>query len=259
MFANPEGYERLMGRWSRRLAEPFIDFARIADGDRVLDIGTGTGSLVLVIGARFKRCEIVGIEPVPAYVEYARTRISGSRIRFDVGDGRDLHFPDRSFDKALALLVLHFVPEPWRAVAEMRRVTRSGGTVAACGWDFGGGMTMAQLFWDTVVELDPAAEPKHLRHTALSRQGEHAAMWRDCGLLDVEESEIAITMDFAGFDDFWSPYLSGATPASAYVADLSVDRRRILEETLRKRVLKGGPDRPFSLDARAWAVRGVAP
>jgi SAM-dependent methyltransferase len=259
VFANPEGYERLMGRWSRRLAEPFIDFARIADGDRVIDIGAGTGSLALAIGARFQRCQIVGIEPVAAFVEYARAHSPGARIRFDVGDGRELHFPDRSFDKALALLVLHFVEEPRRAVAEMRRVTRPGGTVAACGWEFSEGMTMSRLFWDTVVELDPEAEPQHSRHAALGRQGEHAALWRDCGLLDVEERALVISMDFSDFDDFWSPYLAGATPTSTYVAGLPADRRRTLEERLRERLLKGGPDRPFSLDARAWAVRGVAP
>lgn len=132
-FFNAEAYERLMGRWSRRLAPLLIEFADVREGDRVLDVGSGTGSLALAVNAAH-RSEVVGIDPSAAYVELARTRTADPRVRFDVGDAQVLPYPDASFDKCLALLVINFIPDARKAVAEMRRVTRPGGRVAARLW-----------------------------------------------------------------------------------------------------------------------------
>lgn len=259
MFSNPAGYENLMGRWSRLLALPFIEFSRLKNGERVLDLGAGTGSLTGAIAARFDRSEVVAVEPVDDYVDFARGRISSPRVRIESGDACDLRFDAASFDRALALLVVNFIDPPERAVAEMRRVTRPGGTVAACGWDFGDDGAISSPLWDAIVEVVPMLEPEHSRHTSLGRRGEHAALWQACGLRDVEEIAIPIAMEFRSFDDFWLPFESPSTPSSAALAALTAEQRADVKERLRLRLLGRGADRSFAFQSRALAVRGTVP
>ncbi len=257
-FFNAEAYERLMGRWSRRLAPLLIDFAEVREGDRVLDVGSGTGSLALAINAT-RRSEVVGIDPSAAYVEHARTRTADPRVRFDVGDAQMLPYPDASFDKCLALLVINLIPDARKAVAEMRRVTRPGGRVAVAVWDYGDGMTMLHTFWDAAVALNPAAEPRHEGHMPYCRMGQLSALLTESGIEEVEETDRSIPMDFASFDDFWLPFLGGQGPSGSYVTGLPPNRQRALQERLRNELLGGKPDGPFTLKARAWAVRGTTP
>lgn len=259
MFSNAEAYERFMGRWSKRLATLFMDFAGVEEGDRVLDVGCGTGALALAVAAAMWRSEVVGVDPSAPYVDYARSRTADPRIRFEVGDAQGLPFPDASFDKCLAMLVISLIPDARRAVDEMRRVTRPGGQVASCVWDHGGGMTMLRAFWDAAVALDPAAEPQHQRHMPYCRSGELTALWTSAGLEQVEESSLEITQDFASFEDFWSPFLGGQGRTSSYVLSLPPDRQRALRERLRADLLGSKLDGPFTLSARAWAVCGIVP
>lgn len=259
MFSEAEAYERFMGRWSRPLAPPFLTFAGVKDGDRVLDVGSGTGSVALAVSAEAPAGRAVGIDPSPAYVAYARARAGGERVTFEEGDAQRLRFPDRSFDKSLALLVVNFIPDRAGAVREMARVTRPGGVVAAAVWDYGGGMEMLRAFWDEAVALDPAVGPKDERHMPLCRKGELAEFWTAHGLLDVREEPLTVPMTFSSFEDYWSPFLEGQGPAGAYVAALPEGPRRALEQRLRRRLLGEGGDRPITLNARAWAVRGVVP
>jgi len=130
-----DGYELQMGRWSRRLAEPFLDFSGFADGERVLDVGCGTGSLTFALLARAEIKSICGIDFSSDYINYASRRNADARVEFSVGDACALQFPDRSFDRVLSLLMLHFVPRADRAVTEMFRVARPGASVAAAVWD----------------------------------------------------------------------------------------------------------------------------
>ena len=175
----------------------------------------------------------------------------------------DLRMPGKSglkiIDKALSLLVMTFIPDPARAVREMMRVTRPGGAVAAAVWDYGGGMEMLRVFWDEAVAFDPVIEPRDERHLPLCKPGELGALWRLQGLEDVEEAPLEITLHFTSFDDFWTPFLLGQGPAGSYAASLPEPRRAVLEQRLRGRVLGGGPDRPFDLKARVWAVKGTVP
>ena len=153
-----DGYERLMGRWSRELAIPFIEFAGLRDGDRVLDVGCGTGSLTFALPKAADVGEIAAIDFSPVFVEEAQRRNSNPRITIRQADATALPFEDDRFDRAFALLVLHFVPEAGKAVAEMRRVVRPGGVVAAAVWDHMGGMPGTRMMWDTMAVLDERAE-----------------------------------------------------------------------------------------------------
>src|SRR3974390_684075 len=151
---NAAGYEQVMGRWSQRLARPFIEFAGVEDGEKVLDVGCGTGSLTFTLTKFADLGEISAIDYSPVFVEAANRRNTDPRIKIQQGDACALPFEDGTFDRALALLVLHFVPEADKAVAEMRRVVRPGGVVAAAVWDHLGGMPGIRMMVDTVAVLN---------------------------------------------------------------------------------------------------------
>ena len=168
MFSESDGYERFMGRWSRRLAPLFVTFAGVTEGDRVLDVGSGTGALSAAAAA-IESVQVTGIEPVGG-LRAVRARSSADG-RFEVGDALALPFPDDAFDRTLSMLVLNFVPDPAAALQQMIRVTRPGGVVAAAVWDYGDGMQMLRTFWDAAVALDPAAAPRDERHMPLCTRG----------------------------------------------------------------------------------------
>jgi SAM-dependent methyltransferase len=258
MFAASAAYERFMGRWSRQLAPLLVEFAGVSDGDSVLDVGSGTGALASSLAASFEAVRVTGVDASVAYVRHAAAHNRSDRVRFLVGNAQSLPLPDAAFDGALSMLALNFVPDPAAAVREMRRITRPGRVVAAAVWDYGDGMEMLRVFWDEVVGIDPAAVARDERHMPLSRRGELGALWR-AGLESVEERPLVIEQAFESFDDFWSPFLGAQGPAGAYAISLPPEVRGELESRLRGRLLGDAPDGPFTLRARAWAVRGVAP
>lgn len=253
MFSESDGYERFMGRWSRRLGPLFVSFAGVGPTDRVLDVGCGTGSLTFAIAA-IPDVRVLGVDPSNAYVKAAERACDDARVRFQVGDAAALPFPDATFDRTLSMLVLNFVSDAAAAVREMTRVTRPKGVVAAAVWDYSGGMEMLRVFWGEAVALDQAAAGRDERHMPLSSRGELSALWRDAGLGDVEEAPLTLDMPFASFDDYWQPFLCGQGPAGAYVSALTEPARQRLRARLNDRL---GSDTGFTLAARAWAVRGV--
>jgi SAM-dependent methyltransferase len=259
MFAASAGYERFMGRWSRLLAPQLAAFAGVKDGDHVLDVGAGTGSFGSAVEARMPGSRIVGIDPSPGFIAYAKKTAKSDRAHYEVGDAQAMKFKDASFDNTAALLVMNFVPDHNKAIAEMRRVTRPGGTVSACVWDYNEGMQSLRFFWDEAVALDPAIEPKDERHMKLSRRGQLVDLWKGAGLVDVRERPLTINQAFSSFDDYWGPFTKGAGPGGAYVVSLPADRRAQLEANLRKRVLGNRHDGSFTLKAKAWCVRGEVP
>jgi SAM-dependent methyltransferase len=259
--ADGDAYERLMGRWSRRLAEPFLDFVGTKEDEAVLDLGCGTGGLT---DALMKRCsvrQVRGIDFSPAYVEHAKRHHRDPRVSFEVGDACALTLPERSFDRVLSLLMLHFVPRAEQAAAEMRRVARPGAVVGAAVWDARGGFVATRIFYDTAAVLDPAADVLRGRSYTrpMTRPGELASAWRAAGLADVVETLLSIRMDFECFDDYWSPYTGKEGQQAEYLATLSDADRSRLRDAVRRAYIDGEPDGPRSYAAMAWAVKGVVP
>ena len=250
-----------MGRWSRRLVGPFLDFAGTADGEDVLDVGCGTGCLAFAVAERCHVRSVRGVDISPAYVTYGRQQNRDPRVTFEVGNVHALELPDGSFDRVLALLVLHFVPKTAQAIAEMRRVARPGAVVGATVWDARGGYVANRIFFDTAAALYPSANERRARNYTrpLTRPGELAAAWRAAGFTDVVETTLAIRMDFASFEDYWGPYSAKDGPQSEYVATLGDAERERLREALRLAYVDGEADGPRSFAALAWAVKGRAP
>jgi SAM-dependent methyltransferase len=256
---NAANYEQIMGRWSKRLARPFIEFSGVKDGERIVDVGCGTGSLTFALPQMANVKSIVGVDYSPVFVEQARALNADKRITIAQGDATDLKFPDATFDRAFAMLVLHFVREPERAIAEMKRVVRPGGVVSAAVWDGYGGLNSIRMVWETAALLDPQAVPgrNNASFRPMSRPGEMKQAFERQGLKDVTQSSITIRMDYDNFADYWTPHAEGEGSAGPYIVGLDPDRRARLEQALRSAYESGQPDGPRSFAAVAWVCRGV--
>jgi SAM-dependent methyltransferase len=233
-------YERLMGRWSRRLAPLFIAHAGIAAGERLLEIGCGTGGLTFALPQAADIASLVAIDYSEIHLAAAQSKNRDPRTRIEHGDGTALRFADGGFDRAVSMLVLPAVlPRPELAVAEMRRVTRPGGVVGAAFWDSPGGAVANRMFWDTAAALDEAGAAA--RDRTLGRPiyapGALPRVWADAGLVEIDERLLTIRMDFADFADYWEPYASGEGMLGAYVASLDEARR-----DRRSAYMSGRPD-----------------
>jgi SAM-dependent methyltransferase len=226
-------------------------------GCRWLDVGCGTGALAETILALAAPREVVGIDPSPAYVAFARDRVNDPRVRFEVGDAQAIREVSATFDAVVSGLVLNFVPEPNRAVSEMVRVARPGGVVAAYVWDYAQGMQLMRYFWDAAGALDPRAKDlDEGRRFPLCKPEPLTDLFQTAGLEEVEVRAIDVPTVFRDFDDYWSPFLGGQAPAPGYAMSLSEDRRAALREQIRASLPTNSRGQ-HHLIARAWAVRGV--
>jgi trans-aconitate methyltransferase len=249
-------YERSMGRWSRRLAEPFLDAVALPPGAAVLDAGCGTGALAEAIAARDPTAHITGIDLSEAFIAAARARVPGGR--FTTADIARLTDHDGSFDAALSLLVLQFVPDRAAAVAELARVTKPGGIIAAAMWDFTGGFAFLRAFADTVAATEPDGEAFRARYWSdpVGSPGRLGALLAAAKLHDVTEQDLVIRQDFEHFADWWDPWLTGQGIAGAFVAALPPERLPRVEALARRAYLAGAPDGPRSFVAVARLATG---
>jgi len=260
MFGHAEAYERFMGRWSRAVAPLLVGFTPLPDDGRVLDVGSGTGSLAFAIAERKPGCDVLGVDPSEQYIAYANNRNpSPDRVNFETGDAQKLRFPDATFQASLSLLVFNFIPDPVKALRELRRVTCPGGCISAAVWDYGAGMRMLRVFWDAAVSMDANAENHDEKHMPLCRAGELSGAWKQAGLESVHEQPLDITTRFESFADYWDAFLLGQGPAGAYVSSLDGDQRNTLRAEVRHRLPLSSDGQPFALRARVWSVRGTVP
>jgi hypothetical protein len=249
-FAVPaEHYDRFMGRYTPSLAVALADAAGVAGGRRVVDVGCGPGGLTRELVARVGAPNVAAIDPAPQFADACRARNPGADVR--VGTAEQLPWSDGEFDAALSSLVIAFMSDPDQGVREMARVTRQGGTVAACMWDIAGnGMTMLHTFWTAVRKVDPAAEGE--RGLVGGSEGDIAGRFQRAGLEDVAGGTLTARADYADFDDFWEPFTLGVGPAGQHLRSLTAEQQAAVREACRDAL----PDGSFSLDARAWYARG---
>jgi SAM-dependent methyltransferase len=244
-----EVYDRFMGAWSRLLAPQLVDLADVRAGQRVLDVGCGPGSLIAELVSRVGPECVAAVDPSEPFVAAARERHPSVDVRQASAEG--LPFPDWSFDVALAQLVIHFMTDPVAGLREMARVTRAGGVVAACVWDFGGGRGPLGPFWEAARRIDPDIDDES--GLAGTRAGHLTELFEAAGLREVEETALPVSRAYASFDDWWEPFTHGVGPAGRFLTRLAPEERERLRELCRS-MLPGGP---FELTAHAWAARGL--
>lgn len=250
-------YERFMGRWSAALAERFVDWLEPVADARWVDVGSGTGAVTGAVLAAAAPTAVVAVDPSPAFTAHAAARFDDDRVGVRGGTAEELPVDSRAADYVVAGLVLNFVADPERALREMARVARPGGTVACTVWDYAEGMQMLRVFWDAATALDPSAAELDEARFAVSRPGALAELLRAAGLRDVQDGELVVTTVFAGVDDFWQPFLGGQGAVAGYVAGLDEGARDALAAEVRRR-LPVAADGRVHLTARAWAARGLS-
>lgn len=252
-------YETFMGRWSMRLAAPFLAFASIEPGQRVIDIGCGTG--VMTAAAADLGATAVGIDSSQPYLNYAHHHRSRPGTSFEHGDARAMPYPDASFDAAVSTLVLDVVPDPTPIAREMVRVTRSSGTVASAVHEYRGGFAPLTMLLDAAAALDEGG--RALRDEMLSDPlvwpGGQVDLWRSVGLAGVEEVPLVVAFDYASFEDYWATYRSGQGRSGRYVASLGGEAREELRGHVRAAYLSGMQDGPRSFGVIIRATRGKVP
>ncbi len=259
VWGSGDAYEPYVGRWSRLVAREFLHWLAIAPSAHWLDVGCGTGALSQTILTNAAPALVHGIDPSEGYLTVAQQQVRDARARFEQGDARHLPVETATYDAVVSGLVLNFIPDVSAGLAEMVRVSKPGGTVAAYVWDYAGKIELMRYFWDAAValkpedrELDeglrfPLCQPEPLRN-----------VFTEAGIRDVEVQSIDVPTHFQNFNDYWSPFLGGQFPAPDYAISLSEEDRAALCERLRT-TLPIEEDGSIRLIARAWAVRGRRP
>lgn len=255
VFNDGDLYERTMGVWSRIAGDVFLDWVAPAQGLRWVDVGCGSGAFTERVMQRHAPAAIHGIDPSEGQLAFARTRPGAKGAVFHQGDAQALPFEAASFDAAAMALVLFFVPEPARGVAEMRRVVRPGGLVSAYVWDF----TTGGFPYHAIQEEMRArgVTPPTAPRAEISSEPALRALWTGAGLRDVETRRIDVRRSYPSFDEFWSLTMRSAAMVAA-LAEMSPAQQAGLKEAVRLR-LPESADGTLTYGAHASAVKGVVP
>lgn len=252
-FDNGAAYERYMGKWSQLAGETFIDWLAPNPGLRWLDVGCGNGAFTEMLVARCAALSVHGIDPSEDQLAYARTRPAARAAEFRQGDAMALPFPDDSFDVAVMPLVIFFVPDPAKGVAEMARVVEPGGAVTAYAWDMLGGGFPYEALHAEMREMGVAVpEPPSPQASGIEAMRE---LWAGANLSDVETREITVQRTYANFEDYWTTVLGGASVA-AKLAAMSTEDLTLLKARMRTRLPADESGR-ISYSARANAIKGL--
>jgi ubiquinone/menaquinone biosynthesis C-methylase UbiE len=251
-FDDGAAYERMMGKWSQLAGNIFLDWLAPRSGLRWLDVGCGNGAFTELLVERFAPAEVQGIDPSEGQLAFARARPAVRAAKFSQADAMALPFSENRFDVAVMALVLFFVPDPAKGVAEMKRVVCPGGTVASYVWDmYGGGVPLEPIQAEMrALGVTPLLPPR----SDVSRTETLRDVWTGAGLEAVETREISVQRTFADFDDFWTTTLRGSSVGPTIAAMTSGDVE-LLKTQVRAR-LPSGPAGLITYGARANAVKG---
>jgi SAM-dependent methyltransferase len=257
VWESGDSYEKYVGRWSRLVAREFIHWLAVPEDSQWLDVGCGTGALSKTILNLAKPEKVKGIDRSENFINTARSKVNDSKVEFETGDAQSLPVESETCDVAVSGLVLNFVPQPERMVAEMARVVRNIGTVAIYVWDYAGKMQFMRHFWNAAAVLDPAAfDLDEGRRFPICDPDALTELFQNAGLHHVETRPIDISTEFKNFEDYWIPFLGGQGSAPGYVMSMSEESRTRLRERIYNSL-------PFALDgsiplvARAWAIKGL--
>jgi ubiquinone/menaquinone biosynthesis C-methylase UbiE len=253
--ASADAYDRHVGRYGAQLAAALIDFAGIERGMRALDVGCGPGALTTALAGRLGPTNVSAADPSEPFAAACRQRLPGVKVK--VAPAEALPFPAAAFDAALSQLVVNFMEDPEQGVREMARVTRPGGVVASCVWDYSGEMTMLRAFWDAARDVDRqrAAIADEGVVMPWCGDGELTKLWRAAGLEQVRFAPLVVRASYADFEDLWAPFPAGVAPSGAFCKSLDDEHRAALHDAYRRRL--GIGEGPFELTARAWAAAGT--
>lgn len=251
-------YEAYMGRWSRLIAPRFLDWLGASRDLAWLDIGCGTGALSAAILARCAPRSVISIDPSEGFIATAKAAVIDRRVEFRLGDAQALELEPASRDVVASALMLNFVPEREKAVGEMKRVARTGGTIGFYVWDYpGGGVEFMRAFWEAATALDlRAADLTEDKRFAFCTLDGLTGLARNAGLSHVICAPIEVPTVFRDFEDYWRPFTLGAGPAPGYCASLDPAARQRLKYRLHDSLPRREDD-TIAFRARAWAVRGI--
>ena len=256
LFTDGEAYERLMGRWSRLVARTFLDWVDAPKNIDWLDVGCGNGAFTEELIARCAPAAVTAVDPSDDQLAYARTRTGASMADFRVGDAEKLPFADNSFDAAGMALVISFLPDPGKAVAEMARVVRPGGSVATYMWDtLAGGAPVHPIYLAMESMGFTSARPPNPR---ASDRDAMQGFWEEAGLEAIETRVIRISTAYSDFDDFWDSNVVPIGPQGKIIAGMPPGGRAELRQRLRDH-LSAGPDGRIIYEALANSIKGRVP
>jgi SAM-dependent methyltransferase len=256
VWSSAEAYEPYMGRWSRLIAQRFVQGLGVQHGRHWLDVGCGTGALTSAIVGGAAPARVIGFDKSDGYLAYARVNAAAPCVSFELGEATRLPHGDGTFDAVVSGLVLNFLEAPAVVVGEMARVAKPGGRVAAYVWDYGEGMEILRRFWDIAVTLDPSAASRD--------EAVRSDTWRppvlqrlfvEAGLCEVETTDITLAAELPSFAAYWTPFLGGQGTVASYVTSLAEEPRARLAETLRAALCDA--QGKVSLRVRAFAVKGT--
>lgn len=252
VFDDGVAYELMMGRWSALVAQPFLDWLALPHGLAWLDDGCGDGSFTESLVLHQRPASVVGVDPAPAQLSFARQRAATTGVHFMEGNAQALPLPDASVDAAVMALVLFFLPDPPQGVRELVRVVKAGGMISAYQWDLAGGGLPLQPILDAVHAQGYRLQQPPSAWTAALQASED--LWRNAGLVDVQTRQFEVSRSFESFDDYWRTAY-GSPRLRDLFASLSSPELRRLSERARGRI-GGASAGPLVLKARANAVKG---
>jgi ubiquinone/menaquinone biosynthesis C-methylase UbiE len=257
-YADADGYDAYMGGWSSKLAGPFLDFASVRDGGTLVDLGCGTANLLAAAAAVLRNARLVGVDPSAVLLAKAQKRPELVRATLLEGRAERIPLGDATSDFTLSLLVLQEFADRPAALAEMRRITRPGGTIAACQWDFAR-MPVIDALMASIGTVQPSAIQAIAANSprAFVDEDELSACWRDAGLAQVQAARITVTRSFDAFEDLWRPLLVGSTPSTLTLASLSRREQLAVREGMETRLGWQGRG-PLRVSAEAIVVRGLS-